>query len=420
MKKGQEVKKKTNRGGAGDGTYYDKASKTWGFRVTKGGKAIRRKGYATKTAAKEARIMFQADQQAVMCVAQQGGKHTLREVYESYIDNEGKQKRRTTLVKQESMWRNHFEVLFGNRYVDEISAGELRNFLIKAYYEGTHYNEYKEGYSYAYVEGFLKFCYLLFGYARRLNWISREQYAMMFEDKGTKLSMPTKNKEDEEDKEVVTYTNEDINKMREFLRGTNFYLPFLMGYMLGTRISETYGMMWSDINWTKHTITIQRQMDIDKPHICIVPCKTVAAKREIYIPDVLYTELKSYRIEQKANQEVYGTAYKNTETVRVRMKKGQDDPLVSGEFIFRMPAGTLLTIYSSKNQIENIKNKLGIPFKYHNLRHTHASYLAAMNTPIPALMQRLGHKKIETTSRYYFGKNEIMDEKIRVVVEQLK
>lgn len=347
------------------------------------------------------------------------GRRTLLQVYESYIESEAMEKRRTTTVKQDSMWRNHFGPTFGKRYVDEISVGELNSFLVKAYYQGTIYNDYSIPYSYAYVESFLKFCYLLFGYARRMGWISREQYSMMFEERGTKLTMPSKNKQEEE-KEVVTFTNEEIERMKELLKDGIFYMPFLVGLMLGTRISETYGLRWSDINWSKRMITIQRQMDIDSPHICLVPCKGVVPKREINIPDVLYEELRRFKKQQDENRERYGASYRDNEMVRVRMKKGEDDSLISGDFIFRMPYGSLLTPYSNRTQINNIKSKLGIGFKYHYLRHTHASYLAAMNCPMPALMQRLGHKKLETTSKYYLGKNEIADEKMKMILSELK
>ena len=48
------AKKDAARGGV----HYDEQSKTWGFRAIRDGKAIRKKGFATKTEAKEARISF--------------------------------------------------------------------------------------------------------------------------------------------------------------------------------------------------------------------------------------------------------------------------------------------------------------------------------------------------------------------------
>ena len=54
------TKKEKKSESAYDGLLYDSQSKTWGFRVIRDGKDVRKKGYATKTEAKEARIAFLA------------------------------------------------------------------------------------------------------------------------------------------------------------------------------------------------------------------------------------------------------------------------------------------------------------------------------------------------------------------------
>ena len=127
--------------------------------------------------------------------------------------------------------------------------------------------------------------------------------------------------------------------------------------------------------------------------------------------------MKEKKEQEKANRKYYGTSYRATEVVKVRMKRGQDDDLVGGDFINRQRNGQLLTPDSMKSWGVKIGDELGIHFKYHNLRHTHASFLAAINCPMPKLMHRLGHKKISTTSKYYFGPNEIADQKL---IEGLK
>lgn len=416
----KKVEKPKNRGGAGDGTFYDKASKTWGFRAVRDGKDFRRKGFYTKTEAKQARIDFVAEIQAKteedkmpQSVSDENTKITLEEVYEHYIKYGSYEKRDATLTKQGSLWKNHIKPAFGDRPITSISSGELKNFLIQLYYQGSEFNRFEESYAYGYVEGFLKFFYLLWGYARRMQWISRDTYCVMCEDKGTKLDMPAKTKEDEDEEEIVTYTKDEIKVMMGRIKETNLYTAFLIGYYLGVRISECFGLRWSDIDWDKHTITVQRQMLMQSPHRVLCPCKTTTAKRIIDVPMPLYIHLQSYKKQQEENKVHYGTSYRDTEVVKVRMKKGQDDDLVGGDFINRQRNGQILTPDSMKSWGKKIKDELGIHFKYHNLRHTHASFLAATNCPIPKLMERMGHKKIETTSKYYFGKNEIADEKLK-------
>ncbi len=413
------AKEKKNIGGAGDGTYFDKKTKTWGFRAVRDGKDIRRKGFLTKTEAKKARIDFLAEVQKKVeddqkqPINEENTTITLREIYEHYKKYGSMEKREATLTKQESMWKNHISSTFGDRPIVTISSGELKNYLIQLYYQGSEYNNFKESYAYGYVEGFLKFFYLLWGYARRMQWISRDTYCVMCEDKSTKLDMPEKTKEDEDEEKIETYTQEEVKKMMERLKDTNLYTALLCGYYLGVRISECFGLMWSDIDWSKKTITIQRQMLMQSPHRVLCPCKTTTAKRVIDIPTPLYIHLKEKKKIVEENRQHYGTSYRDTECVKVRMKKCQDDDLIGGDFINRQKNGQILTPDSVKSWGVKIGTELGIHFKYHNLRHTHASFLAAVNCPIPKLMERLGHKKIETTSRYYLGSNEIADEKLK-------
>lgn len=417
----QSKKSEKKPEGVGEGLFFDKKSNTWGFRAVRGGKDTRKKGFATKKEARDARVRFLAEHNEVKNVKKpdKDTDVTLREVYDHYMEFGSAEKRDGTLRKQKSLWKNHIEPVFGDRTLVSIGVGELKNYLTRLYYEGSVYNNFSGGYEYSYVEGFLKMFYLLWGYARRMFWISRDTYSIMCEDKKIRLEMPKKDQEDEDEENIETYTREEIDRMAKRLESTNLYTAFLCGYYLGVRISECFGMRWSDINWTNHTITIQRQLLMQSPHRVIAPCKTTAAKRTIEIPDKLYEHLKNLKKEQEENQKYYGTSYRNSEVVKVRMKKNQDDDLLGGNFINRQRNGQLLTTDSMKSWAVKIEAELGIHFKFHNLRHTHASFLAACNTPIPKLQHRMGHKKISTTSKYYFGKNEIADEKLKEALKLL-
>lgn len=410
--------KKLNVGGAGDGLFYNEKLKTWGFRVVKDGKDIRRKGFKSKTEAKQARIQFLATYEEQEQV-KNTGSYTFGFVYEHYKEHGAAEKRENTLKKQESMWRCHIKEQFENLKINETPPGFINNYLTKLYTQGDGFNDRDGAYSFQFVNGFLKFFYLLYGYSYRMGWIDKKKYDSMCEDEHTRIQMPKAQDGDEEENTIETYTLEEIEKMRERIKNSSLYIAFECGYYLGLRISETFGLMWEDVDFTNKTITIRRQMLKSGHSFVLVPCKTTTAKRVIDIPDKLYALLVEHKAKQESYKKEYGTAYKNTETVRVRMRAGQDDSLVGGSFINRREDGSLLSSDSFKSWAKNFKNDLGIHFKYHNLRHTHASTLAALNVPIPKLMERLGHKKISTTQKYYFGNNEIADAKMKQYINQI-
>ncbi|MEG1577380.1 MAG: tyrosine-type recombinase/integrase, partial [Oscillospiraceae bacterium] len=63
--------------------------------------------------------------------------------------------------------------------------------------------------------------------------------------------------------------------------------------------------------------------------------------------------------------------------------------------------GELLTPDSEKFLGRISRKELSVNFKFHNLRHTHASWLAEHNVPAIVAKKRLGHSKEETTLKYY-------------------
>ena len=55
----------------------------------------------------------------------------------------------------------------------------------------------------------------------------------------------------------------------------------------------------------------------------------------------------------------------------------------------------------------------------HDLRKTHITYLANHGYPVKALMVRAGHKKLETTLRYYINVDEDMKQQERRILNTI-
>ena len=91
-------------------------------------------------------------------IAHKLSKTTLHSIYDAHmISIKAIQKALDTIRMQESMRKNHVQPAFGDKEIDSFKITDLNDFLYDLYS--------KQGKSYAYTEGFLKFFYLLFGYA---------------------------------------------------------------------------------------------------------------------------------------------------------------------------------------------------------------------------------------------------------------
>ena len=88
-------------------------------------------------------------------------RKSFKEVYEEYCGNGRKDRAYRTKQKQDSLWNNHLCAKYGKRFVDEITAAEVNDYLSDLYSV--------EGFSYQYTEAFLKMFYLIFGQASILS-----------------------------------------------------------------------------------------------------------------------------------------------------------------------------------------------------------------------------------------------------------
>ena len=157
--------------------------------------------------------------------------------------------------------------------------------------------------------------------------------------------------------------------------------------------------------------------------IRLCPVKTLTGVRTIIIPDELYEELEFRYSLQADRKKKLGEAYRNTEKVFDEIDK---EWLQGGDFVNRKENGELLTVNSMKYWAKKITPELqknanmkakfktfGSPddvvvvkpreFKFHNLRHTYASNCAAVNMSMHMLMSMMGHKKLDTTRKYYIN-----------------
>ena len=75
-------------------------------------------------------------------------------------------------------------------------------------------------------------------------------------------------------------------------------------------------------------------------------------------------------------------------------------------------------VTSSAKALKRLADRCGVSFKFHYLRHTHATYLATRFNP-KYVMERLGHSKVETTMRYYIHIPSEMQVQAALAIDEL-
>lgn len=339
----------------------------------------------------------------------------LKDVYEKYKKNEGLMKAQSTIRKQDSMWDNHISKRFGDMYISQITLSDLNNYLAQLYNFGDEYNP-NANYSFKYVEGFLKFFYLLFACAYADDYISSERYTKMFLDRKTRLSMPSITQEDKEEYDnVKVYNKSEIAQLDAIFKRGNCYLAFLLGYYCGLRISEVFACRYDNFDYFHNKLTIDSQLLYQNGIWCLCPVKTLTSVRTIDLPPFLSKYIAQVFHDQmdKRTLSDYGEMYYRADEIVIDKTKKEYKKIQGGLFLNRKENGELLTPNSIKYWAKVIKKELGFEFKFHSLRRTHATMMANANTPAIELMQRLGHKKFDTTMSYYINSNELAKDKLK-------
>lgn len=388
----------------GDGIFQ--TAKGWGYRlvVKKDGKTIADvtrsrdedgKPFTTKSEAKKAKASHLLQLQNPEKENEKEYSITFSEVWKIFLDSEAKGKAESTVKKYTSVWENHVKAKFAEKEMNQTTITEMYSFLC---------DEYATGLKYAYVVSFLKVFYLLYGVANRTEKIEPDKYARMFINKETRLRMPSRRLNDENDDVVTIYDSSQINKIAEICKNKDngdLYLLFLLCYLCGLRLGEACGLMWDDIDYANNTITINKQLQpTESTMFMLCKLKTTNAKRIIDIPQILREELaERHRLYCKTKDDVN---LKNTEKV-IDKRKAKEVVIIGGDFVNRRKNGTLITQNSIKKVVKLIKAEGIEDFHFHGLRSTHASQLAAANVPPSEVMKRMGHKKFDTTLKFYIN-----------------
>lgn len=384
---------------------------TWSWRLRYEGKDYTKSGYKSAKEAYDARCKVLYDLKELGFSESLCDK-TFSDVYAEFLKAKAPHRAYSTIVKYESLFKHHIEEKLGSKKIKDIKRPELEDFFL--WYNYRQVNK-KNGrmveYSNEFVDGIRKLVQNVFTYAVGCEYIKKDPMKLIPHEFYKNIGKP---------KEEGLYIHPDIIAIiNHDFKDSYRYPAFMLGYHAGLRLSEVGGLMWTDIDFDKREIHIERQMIRAQGQWCFAKLKTNAANRIISMNDELYYYLLMLKRQQENNRHKYGEAY-ITDNNLYLLKEDKSIvkihnfvPLVNvkanGEKLTADNGKTLVAdirkkLLSSYPHIENID--LWLTMSFHDFRHTHATNCADDLMPAELLKQRLGHEKIETTYKYYRHRTE--------------
>ena len=246
------------------------------------------------------------------------------------------------------------------------------------------------------------------------------------------ISMPKYEKKNEEDVKTVTLQEFDTI-IERFPETTDYYLPLMIGFHTGCRIGEVLAITWDDIDFKNKTISINKALifnDKNKQWY-FGPPKTFTSNRSIKIGNTLINILKKFKKKQMENKLKYGEYYKiiyskeeliNNKSLQRLCVLNANIPsgdLKQQNVICARIDGNLLTTNGMKYVSKVVNYELNIDFKFHSLRHTHATLLIQNGANIKDVQTRLGHASVETTLDTYTHSTEDSSRNTADLFEQI-
>lgn len=254
------------------------------------------------------------------------------------------------------------------------------NLNIKEYFQPV---ESEEFYAAETIKGVRRVLRAIFNEAIRYDWMTKNPVC------ATKIGVGNSNISIRPVAEKEVYT---IGEAQEFIKALDrmpdelIYkkVPLKFLILTGVRIGELHGLKWSDIDFEKHVVHIERSRIYSSGvGTYEKDPKTRTSKRTIPLPQDLVDDLIKF---QDWFREADDKFDEHLDSVYV----------VSN--VYREPAGLgVVQQWLSKFQEQN-------GFKHvccHGLRHTYCSILLTQNVPIQTVTKYLGHSESTVTLEVY-------------------
>jgi integrase len=184
-----------------------------------------------------------------------------------------------------------------------------------------------------------------------------------------------------------TLTPEQARTFVEAVRGDRLEAAYVLALTLGLRRGEVLGLRWSDLEDRGDDLLVHVRQQLLRDHqgVRLAELKTAGSRRSLPLARPAIDALEQHRVRQEAEEVVRGARWRN-----------------DAELIFTSTVGTPLDPEAFGRTVPRITKAAGLGhWSIHELRHSCASLLLAMEVPLEVVADQLGHSSIRVTKDVY-------------------
>lgn len=354
---------------------YKESNGTWMFRMyitdeNGNKKQIKRRGFKTKAEAREAERLFEPAQEYIQNEKRKQEEKNNIIFFENKIEEfffeESKRIKVSTLEGKKYAFDNHITNFFKGKNICEITSMDIQkwqNYMLKKPMKKASINK-------AYQVLIKYFEFLVNFYNLKINPCKKIQSIREKEDDIQEVEMKSKVCEKDDFKKFIdTFSDEEIIPK----------VAFEIMYKAGTRRSETRAIKWADVDFTNHTIRINKQLQNIGNKVLLSSTKSNTSNRIVFLCKSLEDSLK----------ELY-----NSELEKYDSSSIVDLYVLGG---INAIGATTLNRYREKHiKLANVPY-----FTNHELRHSYGSNLLNDGFDIKFVSEQMGHESIAVTLSVY-------------------
>lgn len=153
----------------------------------------------------------------------------------------------------------------------------------------------------------------------------------------------------------------------------------------GLRLGELLGLRWSDVDLDGRSLVVRRSLARTYGDgWAVAEPKTARSRRTVMLPAIALEALRRQKARQAAARLAAGTAWQDRAGV-----------------VFTDAVGRVVHPRAASKGFRAAADRLGLPVRLHDLRHTAASLMLGAGVPLKVVSEALGHSSIAITADVY-------------------